>query len=69
MPVEVVDHEPVLATALLIDELRHTGTRRESVIVEHDRTAGRQARPHPIEHLRRGLVNVDVDVAEPEAPV
>ena len=42
------------------------GAGREAVVVEDDDAAGRQPRPHPVEHVLGRLVDVDVDVAQPE---
>jgi hypothetical protein len=62
----VVDHQPVVQPPLLLDELRDARGGGAAVVVEDHDAVLAQPRPGVVEDVLGPLVDVDVDVDQPE---
>src|SRR5450631_3323663 len=62
--IQVVDHHPIRASTLFIDEARNTVATRKAVIVVNYYAALNQARPYPLNHVFCRLINIHIDMTK-----
>jgi len=67
MPVQVVKYQSILLSGLFIHEFQDSFTTAESIIIEDDNPTRDHAIPNPVHDILCGLVNVNVNVAQPKA--
>src|ERR1035438_10104845 len=66
MSIQIMQDQTVTLGRLLADKLHDAGTCLKPVVVVDDYTAWNQAIPNPVCHVFGGLINIHVDMAEPE---
>jgi hypothetical protein len=67
--VEVVQNDPVFEWQLRVDVARDARSRVRAIVVVDDHAAGDQPFPDPFCDIFGRLINVDVDMAEPEPEI